>query len=172
MQSIAGGAFMPEAVTPVPTGYHTVTPYFTIRGASRAIDFYKKAFGATEVYRMEGPQGRVMHAELKIGDSMIMLGDEVPGMGNKSPETLGGTTAGIMLYVDDVDKVFNQAVAAGAKSETPVADQFWGDRYGKLVDPFGHSWSVATHKEDVAPAEMEKRMKEAMAKMAAQAKHA
>ena len=163
---------MPTNVKPIPEGHHTVTPYLTLRGATRAIDFYKKAFGAKEVYRMESPQGMIMHAEIKIGDSMIMLADEMPGMGNKSPETVGGTTGGVFLYVDDVDKFFNQAVAAGAKADMPVADQFWGDRYGKLTDPFGHSWSVATHKEDVAPAEMEKRGKEAMAKMAAQTRHA
>ena len=133
---------MPTNVKPIPEGHHTVTPYLTLRGATRAIDFYKKAFGAKEVYRMESPQGMIMHAEIKIGDSMIMLADEMPGMGNKSPETVGGTTGGVFLYVDDVDKFFNQAVAAGAKADMPVADQFWGDRYGVVADPFGHHWSL------------------------------
>lgn len=121
---------------------------------------------------MDGPQGKIGHAELKIGDSIIMLSDEMPGSGSRSPQSLGGTTVNIFLYVNDVDSVYNQAVRAGAKAEMPVADQFWGDRYGKVTDPFGHSWSLATHKEDIAPAEMQKRAKEAMAKMAPQAKRA
>jgi PhnB protein len=135
-------------------------------------EFYKRAFGAQEVVRMDGPDGKIGHAEIKIGDSIVMLGDEMPGMGNRSPQSLGGTTAGVMLYVENVDTVFNQAVSAGAQVEAPVADMFWGDRYGKLKDPFGHSWSVATHMEDVAPAEMAKRMKDATAKMAQQTKAA
>jgi PhnB protein len=121
---------------------------------------------------MDGPNGKIGHAEIKIGDSMIMLGDEMPGGGAQSPQSLGGTTGGIFLYVEDVDKTFNQAVAAGARSESQPTDMFWGDRYGRLKDPFGHSWSVATHKEDVAPAEMAKRMKEATAKMAQQTQSA
>lgn len=154
------------SVKPIPAGFHTVTPYLTVNNAAAAIDFYKRAFGAQEVVRMDAPQGKIGHAELKIGDSMVMLADEMPASGTRSPQALGGTAVGIMLYVADVDSVFKQATAAGAKVESPVADMFWGDRYGKLTDPFGHSWSIATHKEDVAPQEMGRRAKEAMAKMA------
>jgi PhnB protein len=163
---------MPTQAKPIPEGYHTATPYITLNDASRAIDFYKRAFGAQVVARMDGPDGKVAHAEIRIGDSIIMLGDEMPGMGNRSPQSLGGTTGGIMLYVENADAVFNQAVSAGAQVEMPVADMFWGDRYGRLKDPFGHSWSVGTHVEDVAPAEMSKRMQEAMSKMAQQRKSA
>jgi PhnB protein len=163
---------MANRVNPIPKGYHSVTPYLTVNDAARALEFYKRAFGAQEVVRMDGPDGKIGHAEIKIGDSIVMLGDEMPGMGNRSPQSLGGTTAGVMLYVENVDTVFNQAVSAGAQVEAPVADMFWGDRYGKLKDPFGHSWSVATHMEDVAPAEMAKRMKDATAKMAQQTKAA
>ncbi|PWU05770.1 MAG: glyoxalase [Terriglobia bacterium] len=155
---------MANQVKPIPEGYHTVTPYLVIQDAGRAIDFYKRAFGATEVARMEGPQGKIAHAELKIGDSMIMLSDEMGG--NRSAHSLGGSPVGIFLYVKDVDAAFQKAVDAGAKVEMQLANMFWGDRYGKLTDPFGHSWSLATHKEDVAPAEMQKRMKEEMEKMA------
>ena len=157
-----------KAVKPIPDGYHSVTPYLTVNDAARAIDFYERAFGAKEVMRMSGPQGKIGHAELKIGDSMIMLADEMPQGGTRSPQALGGTTCGIFVYVKDVDTVFNQAVSAGARVEMPLADQFWGDRYGRVVDPFGHSWSLATHKEDVAPEEMKQRMAEAQAKMAQQ----
>jgi PhnB protein len=163
---------MPSPVKPIPEGYHSVTPYLAVREAKRAIDFYQRAFGAKEVMRMDGPPGKIAHAELRIGDSMIMLSDEVPGSGCQSPQSLGGSTVNVFLYVEDVDALFNQAVSAGAKVETPLADMFWGDRYGKLSDPFGHSWSVATHKENVAPEEMAKRAKEAMAKMGAQTKSA
>jgi PhnB protein len=158
--------------TPIPQGYRSVTPYLTLNDAARALDFYKRAFGAQEVMRMEGPGGKIGHAEMKIGDSVIMLGDEMPGSTVRSPQSLGGTTGGILLYVENADAVFNQAVSAGAQVEAPLADMFWGDRYGRLKDPFGHSWSVATHKEDVAPAEMSKRMQEAMAKMGQQTKSA
>ena len=157
---------MPSHAKPIPQGYRSVTPYLTLNDAGRALEFYKRAFGAQEIMRMDGPNGKIGHAEIKIGDSMIMLGDEMPGSGAQSPQSLGGTTGGVFLYVEDVDKTFNQAVAAGAKAESQPTDMFWGDRYGRLKDPFGHSWSVATHKEDVAPAEMAKRMKEATAKMA------
>lgn len=150
---------------PIPEGHRTVTPYITLNDAARAIEFYKRAFGAQEVMRMEAPGGKIGHAEIKIGDSMIMLADEFPGGGCKAPQSLGGTTAGVLLYVENADAIFNQAVSAGAQVEQPLDDMFWGDRYGRLRDPFGHSWSVATHIEDVAPAEMAKRMKEAMAKM-------
>lgn len=163
---------MPAQVKPIPQGYHSVTPYLSLSDAARAIDFYKRAFGAQEVMRMDAPGGKIGHAEIKIGDSMIMLADEMPGSGCRSPQSLGGTTAGVFLYVENVDAVFNQAVSAGAQVDTPLADMFWGDRYGRLKDPFGHSWSVATHKEDVAPAEMSKRMQEAVAKMGQQTKSA
>jgi PhnB protein len=152
------------AVKPIPDGYHTATPYLVIQNAAAAIDFYKKAFGATELMRMPGPGGKVMHAELKFGDSVIMLADESPERGHRSPKALGGTPVSIMLYVNDVDTIYKQAIAAGGKTLQPVQDQFYGDRSGTLVDPFGHTWMVATHKEDVPPQEMEKRMQEAMKK--------
>lgn len=163
---------MPTQVKPIPQGYRTVTPYLTVNDAARALDFYKRAFGAQEVMRMDGPGGKIGHAEIKIGDSMIMLADEMPGMGNQSPKALGGTSGGVFLYVENADSVFNQAVSAGAQVEAPLADMFWGDRYGRLKDPFGHSWSVATHKEDVAPAEMTKRMRAEVAKRGQQTKTA
>ena len=162
---------MPTPVKPIPQGFHSVTPYLTVNDAARALDFYKRAFGAQEVMRMDAPGGKIGHAEIKIGDSIIMLADEMPGAGSRSPQAVGGTTGGIFLYVENADTVFNQAVSAGAKVDSPLADMFWGDRYGRLKDPFGHSWSVATHKEDVAPAEMSKRMQEA-AKMGQQTKSA
>jgi PhnB protein len=150
---------MAKSAKPVPDGYHTATPYLIVKGAARALDFYKKAFGATESMRMPGPEGKVMHAEIKIGDSTIMLADEFPEMGARSPQALGGSPVSILLYVEDVDARFNQAVAAGATIQRPVKDQFYGDRSGTLVDPFGHMWSIATHKEDLSPEEMDKRMK-------------
>jgi PhnB protein len=159
---------MPAQVKPIPQGFHSVTPYLTLNDAARALDFYKRAFGAEVVMRMDAPGGKIGHAEIKIGDSRIMIADEMPGGGCQSPHSLGGTTNGILLYVDNVDSVFKQAVAAGAKVEAPVTDMFWGDRYGRLKDPFGHSWSVATHKQDVTPAEMEKGMQESIKQMAQQ----
>jgi PhnB protein len=144
------------AVKPIPDGYHSVTPYLIIKGASRAIDFYKKAFGASEVMRFPGPNNTVMHAEIQIGDSRIMLADE--GNEYKSPQSVGGSPVSLMIYVPDVDKVFSQAVSAGAKSARAVQDQFYGDRSGNLIDPFGHVWTVATHKEDVSEQEMQRRM--------------
>jgi PhnB protein len=156
---------MPNKVDPVPRGYHTATPYLTVNDCARAIDFYKNAFGAHEVMRMDGPPGKIGHAELKIGDSMLMLSDEMPGGGNRSPQSLGGTTGSVFLYVTDVDSAYKKAVDAGATSDMPPADMFWGDRFGKLTDPFGHSWAMATHKEDVAPEEMRKRMQLEMARM-------
>jgi PhnB protein len=150
-------------VKPIPDGYHSVTPYLIIKGAADAIEFYKKAFGATELFRMPAPGGTVGHAEIKIGDSQIMLADESPEMGYVSPTTIGGTPVSLMIYVEDVDTVFNQAIAAGGEQLKPLQDQFYGDRSGTLKDPFGHTWHVATHKEDVAPEEMDKRMKAAMA---------
>lgn len=144
-------------VNPIPEGYHSVTPYLIINGAAEAIEFYKKAFGATELFRMNH-EGKIGHAEIKIGDSPIMLSDEAPGLGYTSPTTLGGTPISIMIYVDDVDTIFKQAIAAGGEEQKPLQDQFYGDRSGTLKDPFGHIWHVATHKEDVSPEEMDKRM--------------
>ncbi len=145
------------AVKPIPDGYHSVTPYLIVKGAASAIDFYKKAWGATEQMRMVGPDGRVGHAELRIGDSVIMLADEHPEMGARGPQTIGGSPVSILLYVEDVDARASQAVAAGAKILRPVQDQFYGDRSGTFEDPFGHLWHVATHKEDLSPEEMRKR---------------
>jgi PhnB protein len=145
------------AVKPIPDGYHTATPYLIIDGAARAIDFYKKAFGATELFRMDGPDGRVGHAEIKIGNSPIMLGDECPEMGYRSPKALGGPGISLMLYVEDVDARFDQAVAAGASVVRPVKDQFYGDRAGTVADPFGHVWTIATHKEDLTMEEIRRR---------------
>ncbi len=157
---------MPNPVQPIPTGFHSVQPYLVVNDAARAIDFYQRAFGAKENFRMAGPDGKIGHAELKIGDSTIMISDETPQSGTRSPRSLGGTTCGIFLYVPDVDTTFRQAVSAGAKQDQPVQDQFWGDRYGRLTDPFGHSWSLATHKENVPPEELKKRAKAAMEKFA------
>jgi PhnB protein len=162
---------MAGKVSAIPAGYHTATPYLVVNDAKRAIEFYKKAFGATEVNKMEGPNGKIAHAEIKIGDSTIMLSDEMPGASGKSPQSLGASTCSIFLYVEKVDSVFNQAIGAGAKAEMQPQDQFWGDRFGKLADPFGHLWGIATHIEDVKPEEMQKRAKEAMAKMAQAAAH-
>ncbi len=148
---------------PIPSGYRTVTPYLVCRGAAGAIDFYKRAFGAKEKMRMPGPDGRVAHAEIQIGDSRVMLGDEWPEMGAKSPEMLGGSAGGVFLYVKNVDAFTNKAIGAGATVVMPVQDMFWGDRYGKLKDPFGHEWSIATHKEDLTPKQMAKRGQAAMA---------
>jgi len=146
------------AARPVPEGFYTVTPHLICKGAGQAIDFYKKAFGAEELMRMPGPDGKsVMHAEFKIGNSHIMIADEFPDYGCFGPETLKGSPVTIHLYVNDVDSVFNQAVKAGATVKMPITDMFWGDRYGKLQDPFGHHWSIATHKEDVSPQECAKR---------------
>lgn len=147
------------AVKSIPDGYHTVTPYLIVSGAAQAIDFYKNAFGATELFRMAAPDGRVGHAEIKIGDSVIMLADEMPDMGYRSPRSLGGAAVSTMLYVDDVDARFKQAVEAGAKVQRPLANQFYGDRSGTLEDPFGHVWTIATHVEDVPPDEIAKRAK-------------
>ena len=146
---------------PIPDGYHTATPYLIIRGAAGAIEFYQKAFAATELFRMAAPDGKIGHAEIKIGDSPIMLADEFPEMGYLGPQTLGGSPVSIMIYVEDVDTIFNQAVAAGATVKEAVSDKFYGDRIGTLTDPFGHVWHVSTHKEDVSVEEMEKRAKAA-----------
>ena len=157
-------------VKPVPDGYHTITPYLVVNDAAGAIEFYQKAFGAKEYARMPGPTGKVMHAELKIGDSMLMLSDEMPQSDAKAPSSIGGTSCSVFLYVEDVDALFKQATAAGAKTIMPPMDMFWGDRFGKLTDPFGHSWGMATHKEDLTPEEVDRRGKEAMAQMAKQQK--
>jgi uncharacterized glyoxalase superfamily protein PhnB len=150
-------------VKPVPEGFHTVTPHLIIRGAAKAIEFYKKAFGAEEIMRMPGPDGQsIMHAEIRIGDSHIMLNDEFPDWGKVSPQALNGSPVTIHLYVNNVDAVFNKAVQAGATAVMPVTDMFWGDRYGYLQDPFGHCWSVATHIADYTPEECMKRCQEAM----------
>lgn len=145
---------------PIPDGYHSVTPYLVVKGASRAIDFYKQAFGATELLRMDGPEGSIGHAEIKIGDSPVMLADEHPQMGFRSPQTLGGAGVSLMIYVEDVDEVFPRAIAAGAKELRPVQNQFYGDRSGTLEDPFGHVWTISTHVEDVPEDEMLRRSEE------------
>ena len=144
-------------VKPIPDSYRRVTPYLIVNGAADAIDFYKKIYGATEIMRMPGPDGKIGHAELKIGDSVIMLADENVEMGHKGPRTFGGSPVSLLLYVEDVDRVVKNAVGAGSKLVRPVADQFYGDRTGGIVDPFGHEWYVATHVEDVSPEEMKKR---------------
>jgi uncharacterized glyoxalase superfamily protein PhnB len=144
-------------VLPIPKGYHVLTPTIVVRGAANAIEFYKKAFGAKELSRMDGPGGKIMHAEIKIGDSILMLSDELPEMGSASPETVGGISSSVMIYTKDVDALFNQAVAAGAKVTMPVSDQVWGDRYGRVKDPFGHDWQLATRKENLSAKEMGRR---------------
>jgi PhnB protein len=154
------------AIEPIPEGYHTVTPYLTVDDAAGAIEYYKKAFGATERLRMDTPDGKVGHAELEIGDSLLMLSDPSPEATTRPPSELGGTSAGIFLYVDDVDAVVKKALRAGATVTMEVADQFWGDRFGSIRDPFGHEWSIATHIEDVPPEEMAERAKAAMAALA------
>jgi len=150
-----------KAVRPIPEGYHTATTRLTVRGADRAIEFYKKAFGAELIERMDGPDGRsVVHSCLRIGDSRIFLSDEMPEMGTRSPEALGGATSSIYLYVRDADEAFRRAVDAGGKVVRPVMDAFWGDRCGTIADPFGYQWDLATHVEDVPPEEMKKRAEE------------
>lgn len=146
------------SASPIPAGHHTVTPYMAMKDAVKALEFYKKAFGATETYKLVMPDGRLGHAEMRFGDSLIMMSDEFPEYGGKSPTTLGGTPVCIHLYVEDVDAFFKKAIAAGAKERRAVMDQFYGDRSGQLEDPFGHLWWVATHKEDVSPQEMQKRV--------------
>lgn len=152
---------MTQKVNPIPPGMRSVTPHLVCDGAAAAIDFYKKAFGATEVGRMPGPDGRLMHGHIVIGDSAVMLVDENRQFGMLGPKTLKGSPVTIHLYVEDVDAFFAHAVAAGAKATMPPADMFWGDRYGVVEDPFGHHWSIATHKRDVSPAEMQQAMKAA-----------
>jgi PhnB protein len=149
----------------IPEGYHTVTPYLAVEDATEAIEYYTKAFDAKERVRMETPDGKVGHAELEIGDSLVMLSDPFPQASTKPPNELGGTSVSVFMYVEDVDAVVKQAVDAGAMVTMEVADQFWGDRFGSVKDPFGHLWSIATHVEDVPPEEMAERAKAAMAAM-------
>ena len=160
---------MAKATQEIPPGFHTVTAALTVNDAAAAIEFYKKALGAEEIRRMPTPDGKIGHAELKIGDSIIFLSDEFPQMGHKSPKTLGGASGSIYLYVEDVDGAFKRATDAGATTKMPVTDMFWGDRYGQVTDPFGHNWGLSTHVEDVAPEEMERRAKEWAQQMAQQA---
>jgi PhnB protein len=154
---------MAKQVRAIPEGHHTVTPYLIVGDAAAAIAFYKKAFGAEELMRVAAPRGKIGHAELRIGDSVIMLADEYPDMNARGPHAFGGSPVSIHLYVEDVDAVAGQAIAAGATVVRPVQDQFYGDRSGSFTDPFGHSWHVATHKEDLTPEELDKRVKAAMA---------
>lgn len=160
---------MSEQVKPVPEGFHSVTPHLVIKGAAKAIEFYKKAFGAEEIMIMPGPDGQsVMHAEIRIGDSTIMIGDDLPMMQRWiSPARLNGTTVCLHLYVPDVDAAFQRAIDAGATESMPVSDTFWGDRYGKVTDPFGHEWSLATHKKDLTPEQIQEGAKAFFAKMGA-----
>jgi PhnB protein len=149
---------MKNQIKDIPDGFHTLTPHLVVKGANQAIEFYKKAFGAEEVRRMPGPDGKsIMHAELKIGDSRLFLVDEFPEMDCRGPQSIGGSPVTIHMYVNDADVAFDKAVSAGARVRMPLADMFWGDRYGVLADPFGHSWSIATHKEDLTPEEIAKR---------------
>lgn len=154
---------MNHPVRPVPEGFGTVTPHLICAGAAAAIDFYRQALGAVEVGRMPMPDGRIAHAELRIGDSRIMLADDFPEYGSVGPQALKGTPVYLHLYVDDADALFEQAVAAGAKAVMPMADMFWGDRYGEVVDPFGHKWAIATHLRDVTPEQIQAGMHAAMA---------
>jgi PhnB protein len=157
---------MTAAINKIPKGFHTITPALTVRSAAEAIAFYKEALGAEELVRMSGPDGKITHAELKIGDSIIFLGDEIPNMGNKSPQTLGGSSGSLFLYVEDVDQFYQRAVHAGAKSTMPPTDMFWGDRYGTFIDPYGQSWGVGTHVEDLTAEETAERAKDFYAQMA------
>ena len=161
---------MATTVKPIPDGYHSVTPQLVLDDSAKAIDFYKEAFGAEEILRMPGPGGKIVHAEIRVGDSIIMMSDEMPAMANqpgtyKSPKSAGLSTGALFLYVPDVDSVFDRAVRAGCTVRIPVTDMFWGDRFGQIIDPFGHTWAIATHKEDVSPEEMGQRQQEFFAKM-------
>lgn len=148
------------SVQPIPPGYHSITPYLLVRNAAQAIEFYKKAFGAAELMRFPGPGGKIGHAEIRIGDSPVMLADEFPEMGARGPQSLGGAGVNLLIYVADVDAIFAQAVSAGGTVTRPIKDQFYGDRSGTLTDPFGHVWTIATHKEDISMEEMQRRAKE------------
>jgi len=160
---------MKKSTQPIPPGFHTVTPSLIVRNAAEAIEFYKKALGAQELMRMAGPDGKIGHAELKIGDSIIFLTDENPSMGCKSPQTLGGTAGSLHLYVEDVDKAFQRAIDVGGKVTMPVADMFWGDRFGNFVDPYGHNWGLSTRTQELTQQEVEKGAKDFYAQMAQQA---
>ncbi len=149
-------------VSPIPEGYHSVTPYLVMKNAAAALEFYKKAFSAVELFRMPAPGGKIGHAEMKIGDSPVMLADEYPDMGFRGPESLGGTPVSLMIYVEDVDTIYPQAIAAGGKELRPLQNQFYGDRSGTLADPFGHVWTISTHVEDVTEEELAKRSEAAM----------
>jgi PhnB protein len=155
-----------KATEPCPKGFHTVTPSLHVRNARQAIDFYKKALGAEETVCMTGPDGKIGHAEVRIGDSIIFLSDENPAFGNKSPQTLGGTTGGLYLYIEDVDNGFRRALDAGGQQQMPVMDMFWGDRMGSFIDPFGHQWTLATHTREVSIEEMKEGEKKFYAQMA------
>ena len=157
---------MAKAKQAIPTGFHTVTPSLFVRNAAAAIDFYKKALGAEERMRMAGPDGKIGHAELKIGDSVVFLSDENPAFGTKSPQSLGGISGALYLYVEDVDKAFQRAIDAGGQVKMPVADMFWGDRVGNFVDPYGHSWTLSTHTQDLTAQEMEEGAKKFYAQIA------
>jgi PhnB protein len=153
---------MPSDVKPIPDGYQTLTPYLVVDDADGAINFYTRAFGARELYRMAGPDGKIWHAEVEIGDSKLMLSDEFSEMGHRSAKTMGGTPVSLMMYVEDADAAFKRAVDAGATSIMPPETMFWGDRFAKIADPFGNEWQIATHVEDVSPEEMKRRSEEAM----------
>jgi PhnB protein len=161
---------MANNVKPVPEGFHTITAHLSVRGADKAIEFYTNAFGAQVIGVHHTPDGKVMHGMLKIGDSFLMLADEFPGMGTPAPQTLGGSAVVLNIYVDDVDGLWKQAVSAGATVTMPLADQFWGDRYGQIKDPFGHNWALASRKENITPEEMERRAQGVFAQMAKGAK--
>ena len=159
---------MKSQIKPVPDGFHTLTPHLVVKGASQAIEFYKRAFGAEEIKRLPGPDGKsLIHAELKIGNSRLLLVDEFPEMDCRGPKSVGGSPVSIHMFVDDADAAFDKALAAGAEVRMPLADQFWGDRYGVLTDPFGHIWSIATHKEDLTPQEIGKRAQTAFSESVA-----
>lgn len=153
------------AVKPIPEGYHSLNPYLSVDDAAAAIDYYTEVFGAKERFRMPGPDGKIGHAELEIGDSVLMLADPMPQSNYRPPGELGGTSAGLLLYVEDVDSVVMKATGAGATLTMPVEDMFWGDRFGQITDPFGHAWQIATHKEDLTEEEIAERSKAAMAAM-------
>jgi PhnB protein len=157
---------MKAAKSPIPPGHHTVTPSLIVRNAADAIEFYKKALGAQELMRMTGPDGKIGHAELKIGDSIVFLGEEMPSMGSKSPQTLGAATGGLYLYVEDVDQWFQRAIQAGGKEKMPVTDMFWGDRYGQFADPFGYIWGLSTRVYDMTEEEIAEGQKAFFAQMA------
>jgi PhnB protein len=163
---------MAGKVQAIPTGFHTLTPHLTVRDAAQALEFYKNAFGAEVLHVAHTPDGKVMHASLRIGDSMLMLNDEFPEYGTLSPLARGGTGVTIHIYMENVDAAFQRAVAAGAKEKMPLADQFWGDRYGVVIDPYGHMWSIAAHVKDMSPEEMERAQTEALSQMSEMAKTA